>query len=77
MLVNAQMYIDEVLQTKVRQSAVDNFGQDHNGDTDFIFQQDGAPCHTAKVCQTWFMENKIKLLELPGNNPDLNLIENL
>jgi len=44
---------------------------------DFIFQQDGAPCHTAKVCKDWFRENRVKLLEWPGNSPDLNPIENL
>ena len=42
-----------------------------------IFQQDEAPCHTAKVILKWFKENIIDLLEWPGNSPDLNPIENL
>jgi hypothetical protein len=73
-IVNAQIYIDEILKMKVKQSAVDIFGQN----IDFIFQQDDAPpCHTAKVCQVWFMDNIVKLLSCPGNSPDLNPIENL
>jgi hypothetical protein len=42
-----------------------------------IFQQDSAPCHTAKTVRKWFAENRIKLLEnWPSNSPDLNVIEN-
>ena len=61
----------------MKQSAIDIFGQDLNGPVDFIFQQDGAPCHTAKVCQAWFKNNNVRLLSWPGNSPDLNPIENL
>lgn len=42
-----------------------------------LFQQDGAPCHTAKIVQKWFKDKKISVLEWPGNSPDLNPIENL
>ena len=48
-----------------------------SGTPDFIFQQDGASCHTAKACQAWFRDNNVRLLEWPGNSPDLNPIENL
>jgi len=71
--VNADRYIKEVLQTKLLASARDIFGQ---GQT-FTFQQDGAPCHTAKKCMAWFAQNNVKLLDWPGNSPDLNPIENL
>jgi len=43
--VNASKYISEVLETKILQSARDLFGTE-----DYLFQQDGAPCHTARVC---------------------------
>ena len=42
-----------------------------------IFQQDSAPAHTARKVQDWMKTKKIKLLEWPGNSPDLNPIENL
>jgi hypothetical protein len=72
--VNARQYIDTVLERKLFQSARDIFGQEN---PDFIFQQDGAPCHTAKICKNWFVEKGVNVLEWPGNSPDLNPIENL
>ena len=42
-----------------------------------ILQQDGAPCHSAKLIKTWFDNSPYKLLTpWPGNSPDLNPIEN-
>ena len=41
------------------------------------FQQDSAPCHVSKRARAWFAENEIKLLQWPGNSPDINPIENL
>ena len=41
-----------------------------------IFQQDSAPCHTAKTVYAWFKTNKIEVLTWPGNSPDMNPIEN-
>lgn len=40
-----------------------------------IFQQDNAPCHTAKIIERWFKENKIEKVDWPANSPDLNPIE--
>ena len=73
-IVNARKYIDDVLEPKLVRSAEDLFGQHC---TDYIFQQDGAPCHTAKIYTKWFADNGIILLDWPGNSPDLNPIENL
>lgn len=42
-----------------------------------VFQQDGAPAHSAKKVTQWLARNRVKVLEWPGNSPDLNPIENL
>ena len=42
-----------------------------------VFQQDNAPCHTAKKVKEWFARKGIEVLNWPGNSPDLNPIENL
>lgn len=42
-----------------------------------FFQQDLAPCHTSKLTKKFFQEQKITVLDWPGNSPDVNPIENL
>ena len=44
---------------------------------DWVFQQDNAPIHRAKVNLTWFKSQKINVLPWPSLSPDLNPIENL
>ena len=42
-----------------------------------VFQMDNDPKHTSKVVAKWLKDNKVKVLELPSQSPDLNSIENL
>lgn len=66
--INAKKYIS-ILQEKLPiHMAIKNCS---------IFQQDSAPCHTAKLTKKWFLENEISVLEWPSNSPDLNVIENV
>ncbi len=46
-------------------------------DTDFIFQQDLAPAHTAKSTKSWLNDQMVGVLDWPANSPDLNPIKNL
>lgn len=69
--VNAIKYID-ILERKALPQLREWFG-----DGDFHFQQDSAPCHTAKVVKAYLLRKRVPLLDWPGNSPDLNPIENL
>ena len=43
----------------------------------WIFQDDGAPCHRSKKTKDWVAENCPETLDWPGNSPDFSPIENL
>ena len=47
------------------------------GESPCIFQQDSAPCHTAKSVKKWCTENGVQVLPWAGNSPDMNPIESL
>lgn len=66
-----EQYI-KVLKTRLIPQVREWFGQN-----EFIFMQDGAPCHKAKKVMEFFRENNVKVLDWPGNSPDMNPIENL
>lgn len=44
---------------------------------DFIFQQDGAACHTSKKALKWFDKFNVPLLKWVASSPDLSPIETL
>ncbi|KAF2884664.1 hypothetical protein ILUMI_21499 [Ignelater luminosus] len=48
-----------------------------NFDREFIFQQDGASCHTAKTTRQWFQNHNIQILDWPSSSPGLNVTEAL
>ena len=41
------------------------------------FMQDGAQCHRSKLVTNFLKMKKMKVLDWPGNSPDLKPIENL
>lgn len=45
-------------------------------DEEAILMHDKAPCHTAKSVTSFLQQNRVKVLEWPGNSPDMNPIEN-
>ena len=42
-----------------------------------VFMHDGAPCHREKSVKNFLREKNVDILDWPGNNQDLSLIENL
>lgn len=44
---------------------------------EYLFQQDGASCHTAKSTSVWFQNHEMEVLPWPSSSPDLSPIETL
>ena len=70
-IINAVKYIDVLKHRLIPQI------QDWYGKEECIFMQDGASCHTAKIVKQYLTNNGVKLLDWPGNSPDMNPIENI
>lgn len=66
--INAVRYID-ILRDRLL-AAMDALGTG-------VFQHDNAPCHAARIVQQFLGNHGVRVLDWPGNSPDLNPIENL
>ncbi|GFU35819.1 transposable element Tcb1 transposase [Trichonephila clavipes] len=69
--VKAMDYI-ELLQNKLLPTARDLLGKQS-----WIFQDDNAPCHCAKVVQKWLEDPTVNRMNWPGQSSNLNPIESL
>ena len=66
---NAQKYVEVLVEVLLP------FAELHHGQ-DFIFQQDRASIHRAKVTKAWFEDRNDTVLDWPAKSPDFNPIEN-
>lgn len=71
-IVNAQKYRDILGESLLPSVEMCQTAEGH-----FIFQQDGAPCHTAKTIKTWLQNHQIPVLKWTSSSPDLSPIETL
>ncbi|SYW81559.1 putative transposase [Ustilago hordei] len=72
--MNSDQYID-ILNDKLLKTISDLWLQ--HAYTDVTFQQDNDPKHMLKKTKTWLEGNSIKVMQWPGQLPDLNPIEHL
>ncbi len=42
-----------------------------------VFQQNGAPAHTATHKREYFMEEAMTVVDWPSKSPDMNIVENV
>ncbi|GBN13911.1 Transposable element Tcb1 transposase [Araneus ventricosus] len=61
-----------VLEVNLRPSLQRLFGRKR-----YLFQQDNAGPHTAKITKTWLRKKRVPVLEGPAASPDLSPIENI
>jgi transposase len=71
-IMDAEQYCD-ILDNGV----VESFEKLEMEEEERIFQQDNDLKHTSKKGKQWFEDNKIEVLPLPAQSPDLNPIEHL
>lgn len=67
---NAKSYID-IIKTQLIPEAADKFATES-----WLLQHDMAPSHTAKSVSSLLAKENIRVLNWPGNSPDMNIIEN-
>ncbi|GBL78501.1 Transposable element Tcb1 transposase [Araneus ventricosus] len=69
--IKASDYI-RVLEVNLRPSVQRLFGRKR-----YIFRQDNARPHAAKITKTWLRTKHVPVLEWPASSPDLSPIENI
>ena len=76
-LVRLEGRITAVIYIKILENNLIPFINSLENNDNYIFQEDNAPIHTAKITKEWKENNNITSLPWPAQSPDLNPIENL
>lgn len=69
--INAQKYLD-ILDENLWPVLARHFPDDN-----YIFMDDNAPVHRARLVKNYLEENSIKTTTWPAQSPDMNIIENI
>lgn len=78
-LIRLEGKVDAAKYNTILVAGCENANELFRGD-DWLWQQDGAPTHTAAANQQHLLDNGINFItktEWPPNSPDINVIENL
>ena len=70
--VTQSEYIDILSRSQLFEEADARWGKGA-----YLFQQDGATCHTARRTRQWLSTRVKRLANWPSNSPDLNVIEHI
>jgi transposase len=68
--IDSQKYIENLQKLRFIEQLDEKYGKGN-----WIFQQDGAPCHTSRASREWIQERCVLLQPWPANSPDLSPIE--
>jgi transposase len=74
LVVQGTIDTDQYLQNIEQLAFIEALDEKH-GPFGWIFQQDGAPCHTSRKALDWLEESVDLIVDWPANSPDLSPIE--
>ena len=63
--------------SRLKEGLIPIYSRGRMSKNDFLFMEDGTPCHTGQAKQNWLRQNGIRKLPWPSHFPDMNPIEHL
>lgn len=76
--VGSLCFVDGIVNLKIlKDHLLPSIEELQSNDKDYIFQQDGAPCHKSKKTMAWLKRKGLPLIDWPASSPDQSPIETL